>query len=255
MTDSNFNAYTQTNDPTISTQDTFSNAALDMSTDPNAVNTDTDALFPNSADSAQPGVAELSEEDKEFEKKFEKFYRRRFPGFTMSSGVNMLGHGRGELLLTTDTKQCIHFYEQGNCKIGSRNSIELKTGDQATEDDLSIFLSAENGAIKISAPNGNLILQGENVLLESTAADGQVTIKSKKNMYLDSTSLTVDTDYGTVAACSDLLLYGGNDTLLYCESGPPETAGGGDPILASGLVGKILAAMKNAKMLFVSGAI
>jgi len=198
---------------------------------------------------------EMSEEDKEFEKKFEKFYRRRFPGFTMSSGVNTLAHGMGELMFTTDTAQCIHFYEQGNCKIGSRNSIELKTGDKATEDDLSVFITAENGHIKITAPNGNLILQGSNVLLEATDADGQVTLKSKKNMYLDAPSLTVDSDYATIAASSDMLLYGGNDTLLYCESGPPETASGGDPILASGLVGKILAAMKNAKMLFVGGAI
>ena len=198
---------------------------------------------------------EVTEEDKEFEKKFEKFYRRRFPGFTMSSGVNTLGHGTGELMLTTDTKQCIHFYEQGNCKIGSRNSIELKTGDKSTEDDLSVFITAENGHIKITAPNGNLILQGSNVLLEATDADGQVTVKSKKNMYLDSTSLTIDTDYATIAACSDMLLYGGNDATLYCESGPPETASGGDPIIASGLVGKILAAMKSAKMLFTSGAI
>ena len=198
--------------------------------------------------------AEMSEEDKEFEKKFEKFYRRRFPGFVMSSGVNTLAHGTGELMLTTDTAQCIHFYEQGNCKIGSRNSIELKTGDKATGDDLSIFISAENGHIKIAAPNGNLILQGSNVLLEATDADGQVTLKSKKNMYLDAPSLTVDSDYATIAASSDMLLYGGNDTLIYCESGPPETASGGDPILASGLVGKILAAMKNAKMLFTSGA-
>ena len=200
-------------------------------------------------------VGEVTEEDKEFEKKFEKFYRRRFPGFTMSSGVNTLGHGKGELMLTTDTKQCIHFYEQGNCKIGSRNSIELKTGDKSTEDDLSVFISAENGHIKIAAPNGNLILQGSNVLLEATDADGQVTVKSKKNMYLDSTSLTIDTDHATIAACSDVLLYGGNDDTLYCESGPPETASGGDPIIASGLVGRLLAAMKSAKMLFTSGAI
>ena len=199
--------------------------------------------------------AEMSEEDKEFEKKFEKFYRRRFPGFVMSSGVNTLAHGTGELMLTTDTKQCIHFYEQGNCKIGSRNSIELKTGDQATSDDLSIFLSAENGAIKISAPNGNLILQGENVLLEATAADGQVTLKTKKNMYLDAPSLTIDSDYATIAASSDMLLYGGNDTMLYCESGPPETGSGGDPIIATSLTEKILAAVKNAKMLFTSGAV
>ena len=200
-------------------------------------------------------AGELDEEDQEFEKKFEKFYRRRFPGFTMSSGVNTLGHGKGELMLTTDTAQCIHFYEQGNCKIGSRNSIELKTGDHATGDDLSVFITAENGHIKITAPNGNLILQGNNVLLEATDADGQVTVKSKKNMYIDAPSLTIDSDYATIAASSDMLLYGGNDATLYCESGPPETASGGDPIIASGLVGKILAAMKNAKMLFISGAV
>ena len=197
----------------------------------------------------------VTEEDKEFEKKFEKFYRRRFPGFTMSSGVNTLAHGKGELMLTTDTAQCIHFYEQGNCKIGSRNSIELKTGDHATSDDLSIFLSAENGTIKISAPNGNLILQGLNVLLEATDPEGQVTVKTKQNLYLDAPSLTVDSDYATIAASSDMLLYGGNDTLVYCESGPVETGSGGDAIIATSLTEKILAAVKNAKMLFTSGAI
>ena len=35
-------------------------------------------------------AGEMSEEDKEFEKRFEKFYRRRFPGFSMSGGVNTL---------------------------------------------------------------------------------------------------------------------------------------------------------------------
>ena len=197
----------------------------------------------------------VTEEDKEFEKKFEKFYRRRFPGFTMSSGVNTLAHGTGELMFTTDTAQCIHFYEQGNCKIGSRNSIELKTGDKATGDDLSVFIEAENGHIKISAPNGNLILQGNNVLLEATDPEGQVTLKTKQNLYLDAPSLTIDSDYATIAACSDLLLYGGNDTMLYCESGPPETGSGGDPIIATSLTEKILAAVKNAKMLFASGAV
>ena len=91
--------------------------------------------------------------------------------------------------------------------------------------------------------------------MEATDADGQVTLKSKKNMYLDAPSLTVDSDYATIAASSDMLLYGGNDTLVYCESGPVETASGGDPIIATSLTEKILAALKNAKMLFTSGAI
>ena len=77
----------------------------------------------------------------------------------------------------------------------------------------------------------------------------------KKNLYLDAPSLTVDSDYATIAASSDMLLYGGNDTLVYCESGPVETASGGDPIIATSLTEKILAALKNAKMLFTSGAI
>ena len=154
----------------------------------------------------EAGNDEVTEEDKEFEKRFEKFYRRRFPGFSMSGGVNTLGHGRAELMLTTDTAQCIHFYEQGNCKIGSRNSMELKTGDHATSDDLAVFIEAENGHIKISAPNGNLILQGNNVLLEATDPEGQVTVKTKQNLYLDAPSLTVDSDYATIAASSDMLL-------------------------------------------------
>ena len=54
---------------------------------------------------------------------------------TISSGTDTLAHGRSELCLTTETSQGIHFYEQGNCKLGSRNSIELRTGDKATGKD------------------------------------------------------------------------------------------------------------------------
>ena len=249
------NSNNSTTDPTQKTLSDISIGPLAFEDDPDGAQiASTQDMDEASEFGANAGISS-SQLDKEFEKRFEKFYQRRFPGFTMSSGLNTMGHGKAELCITTDTAQALHFYEQGNCKLGSRNSIELKTGDKATGDDISVFITAENGHIKITAPNGNLILQGSNVLLEATDADGQVTVKSKKNLYLDAPSLTVDSDYATIAASSDMLLYGGNDTLLYCESGPPETASGGDPILASGLVGKILAAMKNAKMLFVDGAI
>ena len=249
------NSNNSTSDPTQKTLSDISIGPLAFEDDPDGAQI---ASTQDMDDASEFGVnagISSSQLDAEFEKRFEKFYQRRFPGFLMSSGLNTMGHGKAEFCLTTDTAQALHFYEQGNCKLGSRNSIELKTGDKATGDDISVFITAENGHIKITAPNGNLILQGNNVLLEATDADGQVTIKSKKNLYLDAPSMTLDSDYATIAASSDMLLYGGNDTLLYCESGPPETASGGDPILASGLVGKILAAMKNAKMLFISGAV
>ena len=43
--------------------------------------------------------------------------------------------------------------------------------------------------------------------------------------------------------------------MVYCESGPVETGSGGDAIIATSLTEKILAAVKNAKMLFTSGAV
>ena len=135
-------------------------------------------------DIEEGGKYKLSKEeiDKQIDERFERFYRRVYPGFTISSGTDTLAHGRSELCLTTETSQGIHFYEQGNCKIGSRNSIELRTGDKATGKDVAVTISAENGHIVIEAPNGNLVLRGNNVLIEATEADGQMTFKSKRNL-------------------------------------------------------------------------
>jgi hypothetical protein len=249
------NSNNSTTDPTQKTLSDISIGPLAFEDDPDGAQiASTQDMDDASEFGANAGIS-TSQLDKEFEERFEKFYQRRYPGFTLSSGLNTMGHGKAELCLTTDTAQALHFYEQGNCKLGSRNSIELKTGDKATGDDLSVFIEAENGHIKISAPNGNLILQGNNVLLEATDPEGQVTLKTKQNLYLDAPSLTIDSDYATIAASSDMLLYGGNDTLVYCESGPVETGSGGDAIIATSLTEKILAAVKNAKMLFTSGAV
>ena len=207
-------------------------------------------------DIEEGGKYKLSKEeiDKQIDERFEKFYSRVYPGFTLSSGTDTLAHGRSELCLTTETSQGIHFYEQGNCKIGSRNSIELRTGDKATGKDVAVTISAENGHIVIEAPNGNLVLRGNNVLIESTEADGQMTFKSKRNLKIDSPNVLVESNYLTMAATSQALLYGGSDCSIYCEGNPVETASGQDPIIASGVVNKVLTMLKNARALFISGA-
>ena len=207
-------------------------------------------------DIEEGGKYKLSKEeiDKQIDERFERFYRRVYPGFTISSGTDTLAHGRSELCLTTETSQGIHFYEQGNCKLGSRNSIELRTGDKATGKDVAVTISAENGHIVIEAPNGNLVLRGNNVLIESTEADGQMTFKSKRNLKIDSPNVLVESNYLTMAATSQALLYGGSDCSIYCEGNPVETASGQDPIIASGVINKVLTMLKNARALFISGA-
>lgn len=207
-------------------------------------------------DIEEGGKYKLSKEeiDKQIDERFERFYRRAYPGFTISSGTDTLAHGRSELCLTTETSQGIHFYEQGNCKLGSRNSIELRTGDKATGKDVAVTISAENGHIVIEAPNGNLVLRGNNVLIESTEADGQMTFKSKRNLKIDSPNVLVESNYLTMAATSQALLYGGSDCSIYCEGNPVETASGQDPIIASGVINKVLTMLKNARALFISGA-
>ena len=247
-----------TNNPSLSTLDDGPLAFEDFSTEATGENASMQTAGSQDLDEASEFGADTAvtqgQLDKEFEKRFEDFYRRVYPGFTLSSGLNTLGHGRAELCLTTDTSQALHFYEQGNCKLGSRKSIEIKTGDKSTEKDMSILIEAENGHIKISAPNGNLILQGDNVLIESTKDDGQVTIKSKKNMLLDSPSMLMEANHATLGATTDMLLYGGNDLLLYSEANPVETACGQDPIIATSLTQKIISMLTSAKMLFKSGA-
>ena len=217
---------------------------------------DTKDSYHELLDIEEGGKYKLSKEeiDKQIDERFERFYRRVYPGFTISSGTDTLAHGRSELCLTTETSQGIHFYEQGNCKLGSRNSIELRTGDKATGKDVAVTISAENGHIVIEAPNGNLVLRGNNVLIEATEADGQMTFKSKRNLKIDSPNVLVESNYLTMAATSQALLYGGSDCSIYCEGNPVETASGQDPIIASGVINKVLTMLKNARALFISGA-
>ncbi len=187
--------------------------------------------------------------DAELDRRFQDFYRRVYPGFEITSGLDTLGHGRAELCITTDTKQALHFYEQGNCKLGSRKSIEIRSGDKATEKEIAITISSENGHIKIAAGKGDLILEGKNVIIQSTKDDGQVTIKSKKNLNLKSPSAVYEAEMMTIKGSEETILYGGTSLDLYCESNPVETASGQDPIIASSLLQQVIGFMDKAKQL------
>ena len=87
----------------------------------------------------------------------------------------VLIHGKSEFCLTTDKGQGLHFYQQGNCKLGANKSIEIRSGIDSKENEFAIVISANNGDIKIEAVGGDLILEGKNVQVRATAPDGEVS--------------------------------------------------------------------------------
>ena len=63
---------------------------------------DTKDSYHELLDIEEGGKYKLSKEeiDKQIDERFEKFYSRVYPGFTLSSGTDTLAHGRSELCLT-----------------------------------------------------------------------------------------------------------------------------------------------------------
>ena len=143
----------------------------------------------------------------------------------------------------------MHFYEPGNCKVLSNKSVEIYSGRMQSDDEaMTIVLDAKNGCIKITAPNGDLILQGRNVKIEALDADGDISLNSKKTVTVDAPEFFSDATKCTLSATSDMLLNAG--TLeLYSETGAVTTSSGQDPILGPSVVSSIINIAEKAKKL------
>lgn len=169
----------------------------------------------------------------------EDYFSMSRPGFNIESGTQSEGHGISEFLVSTDTCQGIHFYRQGNGKLIANKSVEIYGGRKATDKDDAVVIEAINGNVHIKAPNGNLILEGANVIIKANDADGDVSLQSNKIVSVKSPEFFVDSTKATIASTSDILLAGG--TLeLYCETGAVTTGSGQDPILAPTLFDTII---------------
>jgi len=158
------------------------------------------------------------------------YYRETHPGYEIASGSKTLGHGESEYCMSTDSLQGIHFYKNGVCKMVSNKSMELRTGESSKKTECSFVIASDQGKIKITAENGDLILEGRNVLIESTGADGAVSINSKKNVYVRCPEYTVDSTMFTASATLDMLLSGGNLS-LYSEAAPIQLGAGVDAVI------------------------
>jgi len=192
---------------------------------------------------------QVTEIRKEFKDLMEDYFAMRRPGFNIESNFQTKGHGTAEFAVSTDTNQGLHFYQSGNSKYYANKSIELYSGKNASDEDvMTIVLDAINGNIKITAANGDLILQGANVKIEALDADGDVSINTKKTVTVTAPEFNVDSTKTNLSSTSDMLLNAGSLS-LYSETGSVMSATGQEPIIAPSILQSIINFAEKAKTL------
>ena len=184
-------------------------------------------------------------------KQLTEYYRRSYPHFEISSGVESEAHGPTEYCMTTDTYQGIHFYKQGNMKIRSNKSVEIYSGQKATDDDASIHIQSENGYIKIESDD-TLILKGKRVQIISEGASDEdgVFIEGGKRVNVDAGNVTLDGDNTNVIAAEEMHINGGSDLSLYSEAAPIQISSGAESLFAGGVTSQIMNVLDKAKKFF-----
>ena len=144
--------------------------------------------------------------DKIVEDKLDNYFRMSRPGFEIMSGHKVPGHDLGEFCMTTDTAQGIHFYQDGQCKISSKKSIELYSGDKSGEEDFSIVIQSSHGDIKITAKQNDVVIQGNRIMIHASEL---LQLRSDTKVDMSAPTVSVLADNLDLIGISDAHLIGG----------------------------------------------
>lgn len=180
----------------------------------------------------------------------QNYFRQLDGHFEIASGQETVGHGKGEYCLTTDTNQGIHIYEQGNMKISSNLTMELYTGHEGDKNTGKILIRCMNGDVHIEAPNGDLVLQGKNVLINATDGAGYVSVNSPKNIQMSAPYVGSEGDHVNISGSMGVSVLGSYCT-VHGENDATVTKGT-DEILDGSLIQKIIGVIEQVKKFFKS---
>ena len=136
----------------------------------------------------------------------QNYFRMSRPGFEIASGHRTNGHGVAEYCMTTDTAQGIHFYEDGQCKMSSKKSIEIYSGDKAGEDDFSITIQTSHGDVKVSAKKNDVVIEGKTIMIHATEL---LQLRSDTKVDMSAPTVSVLADNLDLIGISDAHLIGG----------------------------------------------
>ena len=181
--------------------------------------------------------------------KVKEYFRMNRPGFEIASNVETAAHGLAEFQLNTDLQQGIHFYRQGNCKVSSNKSFELYSGHDAKKKDIGIMIESRNGDVYIKAENGNLILEGNDVIINTNDGDGQISLTANKTLYQNAPTIKIEGDTTSLIGILDLQCIGGH-TSIYSHMSDVEISDGTELEIGPGTVLQFIDKVKKMAALF-----
>ena len=141
----------------------------------------------------------------------QNYFRMSRPGFEIASGHRTNGHGVAEYCMTTDTAQGIHFYQDGQCKISSKKSIEIYSGDKSGEEDFSIVIQTSHGDVKITAKQNDVVIQGNRIMIHASEL---LQLRSATKIDIGAPSVDITGDDINAIGIDTLRLLGGSTELF-----------------------------------------
>ena len=181
--------------------------------------------------------------------KVQEYFRMSRPGFEIASNIETEAHGLAEFQLNTDLHQGVHFYRQGNCKVTSNKSFELYSGHDAKKKDIGILIESKNGDVYIKADHGNLILEGNDVIINTNNADGQISLTANKTIFQSSPTIKIECDTTSLIGILDLQCIGGH-TSIYSHMSDVEISDGTELEIGPGTVLQFIDKVKKMAALF-----
>ena len=179
----------------------------------------------------------------------QNYFRMSRPGFEIVSGHKVPGHDIGEFCMTTDTAQGIHFYEDGQCKMSSKKSIEIYSGDKSGEEDFSIVIQTSHGDIKITAKQNDVLIQGNRIMIHASEL---LQLRSAGKIDIAAPSIDIFGDDLNVIAIDTLRLLGGSTELFADNS--LEISEGVDLLLNTDIVTRLTNLSDEIKKLLIFNA-
>ena len=187
--------------------------------------------------------------DKIVEDRLDNYFRMSRPGFEIVSGHKVPGHDIGEFCMTTDTAQGIHFYEDGQCKMSSKKSIEIYSGDKSGEEDFSIVIQTSHGDVKISAKKNDVVIEGKTIMIH---ASDHLQLRSDRLIEIGAPTVSSISNNLDLIGISAVHLLGG-ETDVYGET-QVEVSEGVDLLLNTDIVTRLTNLSDEIKKLLIFNA-